>query len=226
MSRKVLLAAMAIAVPIALLIAIGSGVASGKTKALHDPPPPVAFTGNVSCNLQGKITISPAAFNGIGYTWTITFTGTNSACVGLLGTILTQPNVAGAPETLKKSIDSFSYTVSAPASGPPGALCNDLEYGGSLPLSGFSGTITWLGTSPISPTTVSYPAGSSMTMLPGVIALMGGLTTATSSFPGTVDILLGYSVATVFTDCASTTGLSTLPVGHLGGDNLLVGSAF
>ncbi len=46
------------------------------------------------------------------------------------------------------------------------------------------------------------------------------------SFAGTIDVLLGYNLVTVANDCALATGLTTLPMNHLGGDNLMVGPAF
>jgi len=225
MSKKLLFAALFALVPVAILVSVGSGVASG-----HPNNPPVTFTGAVSCNLQGTLSITPAALQGSGSpSYTLMFKGTNNHCVGLpyqtasTGTWTTTPLVQGG-ETLKKSKESFTVTVSLP--GAVINLCNDLEFGGaSLAVTPFAAAITWIGTSPITPTQVSFPAGSSLTIpVPGVIALMNG--TTAGSFAGTVDISLGYNVAKVFAGCATAAGLSTLPINHLGGDNLLVGQGY
>lgn len=212
---------------IGLLAALWASAGSEAASANARPPvPPVTFVGNISCDLQGSITITPAAFNGIGSgTWTVTFVGKNNHCVGLpyvnsLGTTSTTPMTQGG-ERLTHSKDTFSFTVNG--SGAVGLLCNDFEYGGPI-ATPVTTTINWLGTSPITSTGVTFPNGG--TIVPGVIELLNGTNALGSSFAGTTDILLGYNLATVFTACASTTGLSTLPVNHLGGDNLMVGPAF
>jgi hypothetical protein len=220
MSRKLKLSlvAMAVAAPLALLATMGSTVASAGSAgpAVADP---ATFTGNISCNLQGTATITPAATNTGKGPWTVTFTGKNNKCVGLGATSLTQ----GSPqETLTGSTDSFSFTFINPA-GALGGLCLALETGGTI-ATPIVTTINWLGTSPITPTTVSYPNGGQI--LPGLILLKNGGVPATSSFAGTADIFLGYNLATVWTDCALATGLSTLKLKHLGGDNLLAGTSF
>jgi len=221
MSKKLMLGALSAVLPVAtFVVAIGVGSASGKVR----PHSPVTFVGNLSCNLQGTLTVSPAAFNGVGSgPWTVTFTGKNNHCKGLpyttsSGTTATTPLSQGG-ETLKKSTESFSYSVSG--SGALGLLCSDFEHGGPIatPI-GFG--ITWLGTSPITGTQLNYPNGG--TQYPGLIALING--SAGGSFTGTADVLLGYNLVTVNTDCASAAGLSTLAINHLGGDNLMVGPAF
>jgi hypothetical protein len=214
------MAAAAITIPMALLATVGSGIASS---ARPRPTTAVTFVGNVSCNLQGTFTISPAATTSNAGPWTVTFKGTNNKCVGLPyttaagGTTTTPLTQSG--EKLKGSTESFSYVVTG--AGALGTLCRNLEFGGPIatPI-GFG--ITWIGTSPITPTKVTYPNGG--TVYPGLIALVNGATSG--SFAGTADVLLGYNLATVFTDCASAAGLSSLPANHLGGDNLMVGPAF
>jgi hypothetical protein len=131
---------------------------------------------------------------------------------------VTTPLIEGG-EKLKSSTETFTFTVTG--TGAVGTLCHDLEYGGPI-ATPISFGINWIGTSPISGTQVSYPNGG--TIYPGLIALLNG--TTGGSFAGTADILLGYNLANVFTACASTGGLSTSPVNHLGGDNLMVGPAF
>jgi hypothetical protein len=220
MSRKLFLAALAIALPVALLATIGSGAASGQSVR---PATPVTFVGNISCNLQGTITITPAATNTNPGPWVVKFTGKNNKCVGLpytntAGTTVTTP-LTQSGEKLKSSTETFTFTVTG--TGALGTLCHDLELGGPI-ATPITVAINWLGTSPITGTQVSYPNGG--TIYPGLIALLNG--TTGGSFAGTADILLGYNLANVFTACASTAGLSTLPVNHLGGDNLMVGPAF
>lgn len=61
-------------------------------------------------------------------------------------------------------------------------------------------------------------------ILPGLIMWVNGPTSGT--FAGTIDLFLGYNIITVAADCGLATGLSTLPVNSLGGDNLMVGPAF
>ena len=220
MSRKLFLSALAIALPVALLATIGSGVASGQS---IKPTTPVTFVGNISCNLQGTLTITPAATNTNTGPWTVAFTGKNNMCVGLpytnsTGTTVTTPLIQGG-EKLKKSTENFTFTVTG--TGAVGTLCHDLEGGGPI-ATPINFGINWIGTSPITGTQVSYPNGG--TIVPGLIELLNG--TTGGSFAGTADILLGYNLAHVFTACASVGGLSTLPLNHLGGDNLMVGPAF
>lgn len=223
MSRKqrITFAIAALVAASALLVTIESAVAYSRAVKSSNSDP-VTFTGNISCNLQGTATITPAATNTGSGPWTVSFTGANNKCVGLGSTSLTQGGPAGPSETLKASKESFSFTFTNPA-GALGGLCLALENGGAI-ATGITVTITWIGTSPITSTTVSYPNGGQI--LPGLILLQNGSVPATSSFGGTADIFLGYNLATVWTDCAKATGLASLPLNHLGGDNLMVGPAF
>ena len=225
MSKKLMFGALSALLPVALLVvAIGAGSASGKVR----PHQPVTFTGAVSCNLHGTLSISPPALNSASSAYSLSFTGTNNHCKGL-----PYPTATGATgttsltqggETLKKSTENFKFSIGTTAN--PVNLCSDLEYGAAaVPWGGGGGSITWLGTSPIAGTTLSTPSPlSALNIFPTVIPLLNW--TATGSFAGTADLLLGYNVATVFAKCATTTGLSTLPINHLGGDNLLVGPGF
>lgn len=217
MGRRLLLIGMVIALPIALLTTIGAGAAWAPTSS-------VRFVGNLSCNLQGTITITPAATNTNTGPWTVAFNGTNNACVGLPYTTTSgttaHTSLTQGGETLTGSTESFSVVVTG--TGAVGTLCHLLEFGGVIARP-ISFTINWTGTSPITATHVSYPNGGNI-MPPGIIDLLNG--TTTGSFTGTADIALGYNLAHVFAACASVAGLSTLPVNHLGGDNLMVGPAF
>jgi len=222
MIRKFVLVAMTVALPVALLTTVGSGVASS-----NPPHPlvigPVTFTGNVSCNLSGALTISPPATNTSTGPYTVTFTGKNKKCVGLYGTILSQglPGTT-ALVTLKKSLESFSYVVPATPNAP-GNLCNTFLSGGSAPPVLPPFPITWFGSGgTISPTIASFPLGGNI--LPGLMTWINGPTVG--SFAGTTDLFLGYNLVTVAAGCAVATGISTLPVNDLGGDNLMVGPAF
>ena len=226
MSRKLLFAALSALLPVAIVVvATGAGSASGKVR----PHSPVTFTGAVSCNLHGTLTIAPAALQGTGASsYTLSFTGTNNKCVGLpyqnAAGVWSTTSLTQGGEKLKKSTESFTVTVSLP--GAVINLCNDLEFGGaSLAVTPFAAAINWIGSSPINATQVTYPSGSSLNVpAPGVVTLMSG--TTAGSFAGTIDISLGYNVAKVFAGCATTTGLSSLTINHLGGDNLLVGQGF
>jgi len=220
MLRKAFLASTAATVVIALLVTIGVEAASS-AKSSRAGSDPTTFTGNISCNLQGIISISPAATLTSAGPWTVTFKGVNNKCVGLGGTSLTQGGTpTGGGETLTKSTDTFTFTVQN-VTGALGTLCTDLETGGPI-ATPVNTTIDWLGTSPITASTVVFPNGGQF--VPGLIQLLGGSTSG--SFTGTTDVLLGYNLLTVWTDCATATGLATLPVNHLGGDNLMVGTAF
>lgn len=230
MSRKLVLKALSVAVPVALLVGVGwEAVSSG---SVRPSVPPVTFTGAVSCNLSGSATIAPTAFQtSSSASYTITFTGKNNKCVGLpyvnsagswSTTSLTQRGSTSTsrPETLKSSTESWTIVV-----GNTGSLidlCTALESGGSLPIASFTGSITWLGTSPIAPTTISFAAGSVVSITPPVISLANGITGG--SFAGSVDASLRYSVLAVFHSCLST-GLSAATLASFP-DNLLVGQGF
>jgi hypothetical protein len=216
MTRKLALVALVVTIPLALLTTVGSGVASAAF-------PPVTFSGNISCNLSGTVTISPPATNSSTGPYTVTFMGKNNKCVGLYGTSLTL-SIASTGQTvkLKKSTETFSFVVPA-GSGGPGALCNTFLGGGSLPaVNPF--TINWTGSGgTIVPTTTSFPAGGSAA--PGLLTWMNGPNLAGSSFAGTTDVFLGFNLVTAINDCAGA-GISSLPVNDLGGDNLMVGTTF
>lgn len=224
MLRKFALMAMAVALPVALLTAVAPGVATAG-KVHPSGIGPVTFVGNVSCNLTGKITISPPVTNTSVGPYTITFTGTNKKCVGLGSTVLSQglPGTT-AVVTLKKSTEAFSYMTVFNPNAIPGEFCNKLESGGtvSAPVPPFP--INWFGMGgTITPSSVSFPLG--LTIAPGVLQWLNGPTAG--SFAGTTDILLGYNLAAVFADCAPAgPGVTTFPVTDLGGDNLMVGPAF
>jgi len=219
MIRKLVLVGMCVGLLVALFATIGSRAASGSPQPVF---PAVTFPGNVSCDLTGALTISPPATNTSTGPYTVTFLGTNKKCVGLFGTSLTViiPST-GQMVTLKKSTESFSYTVPA-SPNAPGDLCRTLMFGGSAsPVPPFP--IHWFGSGgTISPTIASFPLGGNV--LPGLMTWVNGPTAGT--FAGTIDVLLGYNIVTVAADCALATGLSNLPVNHLGGDNLMVGPAF
>jgi hypothetical protein len=221
MIRKSVLVAMSVALPVALLVTVGRGIASGSSPR-PAAFPAVTFNGNVSCNLQGALTITPpATISSIG-PYNVTFHGVNNKCVGLFGTSLTLSIPAtGQIVTLKKSIESFSYTVPA-SPNAPGALCQTLLSGGPSPVVP-PFPINWFGSGGIiSPTVASFPLGGNI--LPGLMTWVNG--PASGTFTGTIDIFLGYNIVTVASDCALASGLTTLPMNHLGGDNLMVGPAF
>jgi hypothetical protein len=215
MIRKLILAAMAVTLAVALLTTVGSGVASAAF-------PPVTFTGNISCNLSGTMTISPAATSTSTGPYTVSFAGKNTKCVGLYGTSLVVSIAStGQTVTLTKSTDKFSFVVPA-GSAAPGGLCNTLLSGGTTPaISPFP--INWLGSGgTIVPTTTSFPLGGNV--VPGIFTWVNG-TNLAGSFPGTTDLYLGYNLATAIAGCTGP-GITTLAMNDLGGDNLMVGSAF
>jgi hypothetical protein len=215
MIRKLVLAALAVTLPVAILTTVGSGVASAAF-------PPVTFKGNISCNLSGTMTFSPAITSTSTGPYTVSFAGKNGGCVGLYGTSLTVTIAStGQTVTLKKSTDKFSFVVPA-GSGAPGGLCNTLLGGGTTPPIG-PFPITWIGSGgTIVPTTTNFPAGGNV--VPGIMTWVGG-TNVAGSFPGTTDLYLGYNLATAIAGCTGP-GISTLAMNDLGGDNLMVGTAF
>jgi hypothetical protein len=216
MIRKLALVALAITIPVALLTTVGSGEASAAF-------PPVTFSGNISCNLSGTVTISPPATNTSTGPYTVTFVGKNTKCVGLYGTSLTL-SVASTGQTvkLKKSTETFSFTVPA-SPNAPGALCNTFLAGGPLPaVNPFA--INWTGSGgTIVPTTTSFPSGG--TAAPGLLTWMNGPNAGGSSFAGTTDLFLGFNLVTAINDCSGA-GIASLPANDLGGDNLMVGTTF
>jgi len=183
----------------------------------------VTFTGNVSCNLSGTVTISPPATSTSTGPYTVTFAGKNTKCVGLYGTSLTVSIAStGQKVTLKKSTETFSFAVPA-SPNAPGALCHTLLGGGSLPAVG-PFPINWMGSGgTIAPTITHFPLGGNAA--PGLLTWMNGPNLPGSSFAGTTDLFLGFNLVTAITDCSGA-GISSIPVNDLGGDNLMVGTAF
>jgi hypothetical protein len=215
MIRKLVLAALAVTLPVAILTTVGSGVAAAAF-------PPVMFNGNISCNLSGTMTISPAATNTSTGPYTVSFVGKNNNCIGLYGTSLTVSIAStGQTVTLKKSTDKFSFVVPA-GSGAPGGLCNTLLGGGTTPaINPFP--INWIGSGgTIVPTTTKFPLGGNV--VPGIMTWANG-TNLTGSFPGTTDMYLGYNLATAIAGCTGP-GITTLAMNDAGGDNLMVGTTF
>jgi hypothetical protein len=220
MSQKGLfLAAMVVVLPIAVLTTVGSGIASGSASQ-PVPASPVTFVGNVSCNLVGKLTINPPVTDTSNAPETVTFNGKNSKCVGLPTAVGTTPMTQNGVK-LKSSHESFVFSFIG--TGGAGALCQSLKVGMMpTPPTVITMPINWTGTGPITQTLLNFPNG--LLFYPGLAVLVNG--SATGSFAGTSDVLLGYNLANVFTACASSTGLSSLPINQLGGDNLMVGPAF
>jgi hypothetical protein len=125
--------------------------------------------------------------------------------------------------TLTKSTEKFSYVVPA-SPNSPGALCNTLLSGGPNPSPINPFPIKWAGAGgTIVPTTTHFPVGGNV--VPGIMTWVNGPNLA-GSFPGTTDLLLGYNLATAIAGCTGPAGLTTLAMNHLGGDNLMVGTAF
>ena len=126
MLRKLIVAAIAVMLPVALLTTITSGVASAAF-------PPVTFTGNISCNLTGTMTISPAATSTSTGPYTVTFVGKNPECFGLYGTSLTV-SIASTGQTVKLKRTRTRSTSSSPrAPAHPGACATPCSEGGPPP---------------------------------------------------------------------------------------------
>jgi hypothetical protein len=204
---------MAIMLPLGFIATIGTGVAAAKG---------TTFDGNISCNLQGTVTVKPAINSTTPVTKPVKITAklTNNDCVGLDGTSTTQNG-----ETIISSTESLKFTT--PPSNPPVPGCNAL-IGGGPPTTIPSSTIKWKGTSAITSTVLG---GSSAVITPGspnsTISVTGNVTSGWSTPPAaTYSITLSVNTATLAADCASKKGLSKFTVSDNGGDNLEIGPNF
>lgn len=216
------LVALAITVPIGLITTLSSGASAASSGASAAPQLPVTFTGNISCSLTGVLTFSPPLTN-TNQTYTVTFKGKNNHCQGLDGTKLKQHG-----ETLKSSKDKYTFTT--------GTGCSGLSGGATPPIP--SEKIKWIGSSPITSSTVSFPAGTFNTSTLTFVYL-GGTVTAGSfndGNTGTAQVALqitGQTLASLAAACAGA-GIASLnliqpnpeppPFGP--NDNLELGSLF
>jgi hypothetical protein len=214
MRRKLIMVAMAAILPIGFLATIGTGVAAAKGTT--------TFDGNISCNLQGTVTIKPAINLTTPVTKPIKISAklTNTDCIGLDGTSTTQNG-----ETIISSTETLAFTVEP--STPPEPGCDAL-VGSGPPTAIPSSTIKWKGTSKITSTVLG---ASTATITPGspnsTLAVTGNVTSGWSTPPtATYSITLGINTATVAADCSSKKGLSKFAVNDLSGDNLEIGPAF
>jgi len=211
MRRKLIMAAMAVMLPIGFLATIGTGVASAKGST--------TFDGNISCNLQGSVSVKPAITSTSVGPYTVKAKLTNNKCIGLAGTSTTQNG-----ETIISSTEALTFTV--PVSSPPTAGCSALLTGGAGSFTVPSITVKWKGTSKITSTVLG---SSGVTITPGspdsIISLGGSVTSGWSS-PATYQISLGTNTAALAAACVSKKGLSKFTVDDNGGDNLEIGPAF
>jgi hypothetical protein len=208
MKKVFALLAMAVLLPFGFLLAAGSGVATAASKT-------TTFDGNISCNLQGTVKISPAITATSVGPYKVTVKMTNNNCIGLNGTSTTQNG-----ETIISSTESLTFTV--PSTGVAG--CSTLLSGGSIATPPI--TVKWKGTSKITSTVLG---ASNTTITVGspnsVLSLTGAVTSGWSS-PATYQINLGINTAAVAAACAGKKGLKGFPVNDLNGDNLEIGPAF
>jgi hypothetical protein len=206
--------ALAAILPIGFLATIGTGVAAAKGTT--------TFDGNISCNLQGTVSIKPAINLTTPVTKPIKISAklTNNDCIGLDGTSTTQNG-----ETIVSSTETLKFTVEP--STPPEPGCDAL-VGSGPPTAIPSSTIKWIGTSKITPTVLGASTATITTGSPNsTLAVTGNVTSGWSTPPtATYSITLGINTATVAADCASKKGLSKFTVNDLSGDNLEVGPAF
>jgi hypothetical protein len=214
MRRKLIMAAMAVLLPFGFLATVGSGVAAAKGST--------TFDGNISCNLQGTVKISPAINLTTPVTKPIKITAklTNNDCVGLDGTSTTQNG-----ETLISSTESLTYSV--PPSSPPVPGCDALT-GSGPPTPVPSSTVKWKGTSKITSTVLGASSATITVGSPNsTIAITGNVTSGWSTPPtATYSITLGINTAAVAAACESKKGLSKFTANDLSGDNLEIGPAF
>ncbi|MGO8872879.1 MAG: hypothetical protein ACLQPH_16035 [Acidimicrobiales bacterium] len=204
---------MAVMLPIGFLATIGTGVAAAKGST--------TFDGNISCNLQGTVKLSPAINLTTPVTVPVKVTAklTNNDCIGLDGTSTTQNG-----ETIISSTETLSYSI--PPSSPPEPGCAALAGGGSEPIP--ASTIKWKGTSKITPTVLGASTATITTGSPNsTLAVTGNVTSGWSTPPtATYSITLGINTAAVAAGCESKKGLKSFAVNDLSGDNLEIGPAF
>jgi hypothetical protein len=168
MVRKFLTGAAIMALPLGLFATLGVSSAQAAS--------PVTFKGSISCSLTGTITFKPPLANSnTTKPTTATFKGKNNHCKGIKGTKLTQKG-----ETLKSSKDAFSFSIPANSGGS----CSSLATG-TVPA--IKTTVKWIGTSPITPSKISFPAGT-INVSTGVITYLKGK--ATGSFAGSAQTAL------------------------------------
>jgi hypothetical protein len=224
MIRKFLTVLAISALPIGFLATLGAGPAQAAA--------PVVFKGSISCSLTGTITFKPPlATANTTMPTTATFTGTNNHCKGVKKTSLKQGG-----ETLKASKDNFSFTIPASTNGS----CSSLATG-TVPA--ITTAVKWIGTSPIAPTKIAYPAGT-ISVTNGVIEYLKGV--STGSFAGSAQVALqatkisegngtvvAFSVTNALTACGAS-GIADLtlaqpkpePKPFSKNDNMEVGKAF
>jgi hypothetical protein len=225
MIRKPLLAAALVAMPMALLAGLSAGAAQAAA--------PVTFKGSISCSLTGTaIFTPPLTLANKTVPTKVTFTGKNDHCRGIHGTKLTQGH-----ETLKASKEKFSYTIPA----NPNGACAALASGTLPPITG--AVVTWIGTSPITPTKLNLSSGT-VNPNTGVFEYLNGV--STGSFAGSARVALQatqisepggvvvpYSAANALAACQGK-GISDLtlsqpnpePPPFATNDNLEIGQAF
>ncbi|MGO8872977.1 MAG: hypothetical protein ACLQPH_16555 [Acidimicrobiales bacterium] len=213
MRRKLIMAAMAVMLPFGFVATIGSGVAAAAGTT--------TFDGNISCNLQGSVKISPAInlTTNVTKPVKVTATLTNNHCIGLDGTSLTQNG-----ETIISSKESLKFTVKP--SSPPQPGCLTL-VGSGPPTAVPKSTVDWIGTSKITPTVLGPSTAVVTVGPPTTLSLTGNVLSGWSTPPtATYQITLGINLATVTKACESSKGLSKFSVTDNGGDNLEIGPAF
>jgi hypothetical protein len=209
MRRKLIMAAMAVMLPIGFLATIGTGVAAAKGSSEID--------GNISYNLSGTVSIKPAITATSVGPYTVTFKGKNGDCTALAGPT-PSPFIS-----LLTSTEALTFTV--PVANPPVMGCATLLSGGATAVP--ASTIKWKAKGYKVDTTDLGP--SSAVTTPGspdsTITLTGDVTSGWSE-TATFSITLSANTTTLANDCASKKGLSKFAVTDGSGDNLEIGPAF
>ncbi|MGA2836126.1 MAG: hypothetical protein ABSF84_05965 [Acidimicrobiales bacterium] len=200
MIRKLVLMATVVALPFAALAAIGSGDAVASA--------PVTFTGSIQCDALGGLSIASSAGAGatnvdaVGTTYTVTFTGKFKKCVGVGSTSLIQGG-----EHLKSGVLTYSYTYT---NSTVGGLCAALGTFGPLPA--MTAHVTWVGSPALpgfAPSTITFGGGFAGA---GYVFYAPGSTVGSFAGPSS-SLILTDSSATVLSDCATSSGLTSLAMG-------------
>jgi len=207
MKKTLGLLGLVVMLPFGLLALAGSGVAAAGGST--------TFDGNISCNLQGTVKVSPAITPTSVGPYKATVKMTNNDCIGLDGTSTTQNG-----ETIISSTESVKFTV--PSTGAAG--CSTLLSGGTIAIPAI--TVKWKGTSKITTTVLGASSAVIGVGSPNSTLSVTGAVTSGWSSPATYQISLGIDTATLAAACTSKKGVKSFAVNDLSGDNLEIGPAF
>jgi hypothetical protein len=198
MFRRFLLASSALA----LAAGISAGVGTGAAQA--GMPPPLQYSGAITCSTAGAISFSPSLVNG----------GTTSS------TLAFKAHLKNCSDPTDSGVTITGGTLLASATLPNN--CADVMGGHELPA--IDGTVKWKAIGgKVDPSTVSItessiiydPDGNTVTAdFQAVTSSSGSLDSESGSFSGLTSPKSGY---TLDSDCSAPKGLHAFPVGKVAG---------